>query len=130
MKRFSRAEIVQFSRFILTGVINTAFGFGCFMALLYVGLHYSAALFVGTILGILFNFVTTGHFVFGDRDPRKIPRFVAVYAILYLVNLLWLWVMTGHGFTPEVAGAIALAPMAILSFLMNKTLVFINEKTH
>ena len=129
MKQFSREEIVQFARFIVTGVINTAFGYGCFVSLLYIGLHYSLALFVGTILGVIFNFFSTGHIVFGDRDHRKIPRFVAVYAVLYLVNLLWLRVMTGYGFSPQVAGAIALAPMAILSFVMNKTLVFINEKT-
>lgn len=44
-----------FVKFILVGILNTAFGYGAFALLMYTGLHYSAAVVLSTIAGILFN---------------------------------------------------------------------------
>lgn len=114
-------------RFLATGALNTAFGYCCFVVLIYTGLHYTLAVFIGTILGVIFNFFTTGKLVFDMTDHRRLPRFLGVYAILYVVNVLWLKLMTILGVDLYLGGAIALPPMAGLSYLLNSRLVFHNE---
>lgn len=114
----------QFVRFLLVGVLNTAFGYGCFAALLFVGVHYSVALLASTVLGVLFNFKSTGALVFGSHDNRRIVRFVGTYGVVYLCNLLGIRVLVQAGLTPAVAGAVLLFPAAVLAFALNKKFVF------
>ena len=115
-----------FVRFLLVGGLNTAFGYGCFAIFLFFGLHYSVALFLSTVLGVVFNFKTTGVLVFKSSDNRLIFRFVMVYALVYGVNLAGLALFTSLGVVPYIGGAILVLPMALLAFLMQKKFVFSN----
>jgi len=114
----------RFAKFLVVGVLNTAFGYSIYAALIYLGLHVSVAILIGTILGILFNFRTTGQLVFGSRDNRLFVRFVAVYAILYVLNVAGVEALLLAGVGKYLAGALMLVPMALLAFILNKTLVF------
>lgn len=114
----------QFVRFLLVGVLNTAFGYGCFALLLLLGLHYSFALAISTALGVLFNFKSTGALVFGSRDNRLILRFVGTYVVVYFCNLLGIRLLVQAGLTPAVAGALLVLPAAVLAFALNKRFVF------
>lgn len=67
MSTDSRASEGKADPFLLVGVMNAAFGYGCFAAFLYLGLHYSLALLLATILGVLFNFKSIGALVFGSK---------------------------------------------------------------
>ena len=60
----------RFPQFVLVGILNTAFGYGCFALFIYLGLHYTIAVLLGTCLGILFNFKTLGHLVFKNKQNR------------------------------------------------------------
>ncbi|WP_354004863.1 GtrA family protein [Ramlibacter albus] len=112
------------ARFIVVGGVNTVFGYGCFWLLLYVGLHYSMALLIGTVLGVLFNFKTTGTLVFGSHDNRLIFRFVGSYVFTYFCNLAGLRVLVGAGFSPQVGGLLLILPMAAVSFVILRRFVF------
>ena len=114
----------RFLRFLAVGALNTAFGYACFWLLLFAGLHYSLALLVGTILGVLFNFKTTGALVFGSRSNRLVFRFAAVYGVLYLCNVASLGALVRAGFSPQVGGALLILPMALLAFALNRRFVF------
>lgn len=116
-----------FFRFLLVGLLNTAFGYGCFTLLLYAHLHYSLALFIATILGILFNFKTTGALVFKSSNNILIFRFVLVYAVVYGINLIGVEAFLRLGFTPYLGGAILVFPMAALAFILQKRFVFSND---
>jgi len=118
---------VLFIRFLLAGGLNTAFGYGCFSLLLYIGLHYSVALFIATLLGILFNFKTTGALVFKSSNNFLIWRFLLVYILIYGVNVLGVKAFSLAGITPYLGGAILLLPIATLSFILQKRFVFSNE---
>lgn len=114
----------RFTRYLLVGALNTAFGYGVFVACLWLGMHYALAGAISTALGVLFNFKSTGRLVFGNRGSEKLPHFVAVYAIIYLVNTLAIGVMLKFG-TPEWLGALILIlPSAILSYILNRQFVF------
>lgn len=114
----------RFVKFVCVGIINTLFGYGCFSFLLYIGLHYTLAVLLSTILGVLFNFKSTGILVFRSYDNGRIFRFIACYAMIYLLNIVGMEMLLQSEFTPYVAGAILIVPMAILSFILQKRLVF------
>lgn len=114
----------RFLLFLLVGGLNTAFGYGAFALLYALGLHYAAAAALSTIAGILFNFQTTGRIVFGSRDPALLFRFVAVYAITYVVNVGLLRLTEGGPLGIVAIQAILLLPMAALSFVLQRRLVF------
>jgi putative flippase GtrA len=114
----------QFVRFLLVGVVNSLFGYACFFGLLQAGLHYSAALGIATVLGVLFNFKSTGTVVFRSTNNGLLWRFIASYAVVYLLNLAGLGLLQRVGVSPQLAGAVLLLPAAVLSFVLNKKFVF------
>ena len=114
----------RFVRFLLVGGLNTAFGYGVFVACLWMGIHYALAGAISTALGVLFNFKTTGRLVFSHRGNRKLPYFVAVYATLYLVNTLAIGVMLTFGIPEWLGALILIVPSAILSYILNRQFVF------
>ena len=125
MKRSSK----QFIKFILVGILNTIFGYSVFAFFIFVGLHYSLAVLLSTILGVLFNFKSTGILVFNSRDNKLIFRFVFVYIIIYILNVSGLWFLKNLGFSNMyINGGLLLIPLAILSFLLNKFFVFERRK--
>lgn len=114
----------RFAKFLLVGAINSLFGYGCFALFLYAGLHYALALLLATICGVLFNFKSTGAFVFGSHDNRLIFRFIATYAVIYFINASGVGLFSNIGLTPYVGGAILILPMAVLAYILNKRFVF------
>ena len=115
----------QFVRFIAVGVLNTAFGYGCFALLMWLGLHYTAALLLATVAGVLFNFKTLGKLVFGQKQGgRRLWRFVLTYAVCYGFNLALVKLFLLLGIGAYMGGALALVPVALLSFYLNRTFVF------
>ena len=114
----------RFFRFLVVGVLNTAFGYLMYALLLRFGLHYTAALLLATIAGVLFNFRTTGRLVFGNRDNSLLWRFIGVYALQYLLSIGVLRLLHEAGLNDYLAGAVLMLPMAVLSFILNRALVF------
>lgn len=114
----------QFIRFLFIGGINTLFGYSVYVTGLILGLHFSLAALFANILGVLFNFKTTGRFVFKSRNNALIFRFIGVYIFLYLLNVSLLNLFHLFSFDLKIAGAMTLLPLAILSFLLNKAFVF------
>ena len=110
--------------YLVVGLVNTIVGYGIFALMVYVGLHYSLALLIATVLGILFNFKSTGYFVFKSNNNNLILRFVAVYAIIYVVNVMGLKLLSLLAINIYFSGAILLLPIASLAFLLNKRFVF------
>ncbi|QHI97916.1 GtrA family protein [Xylophilus rhododendri] len=121
---------LEFVRFLFVGVLNSAFGYGCFAALLFLGLHYALAQLLATVCGVLFNFMTTGRLVFGSASPRLLGRFVLVYGVVYGCNVAGLAMLLHFGIGAYAAGALMLVPMAVLSYLLSKFFVFTHAQTH
>jgi putative flippase GtrA len=119
----------QFVRFLAVGAVNTAVGYGLFAAFVAIGLHYSVAVFLSTVLGILFNFQTIGRLVFRAHDPSRILRFFAVYGVTYVLNVAGLRALKEAGVGAYAGGALLLAPMAVVSFLLQRAFVFRREVT-
>lgn len=114
----------QFLLFLVVGGVNTLFGYGCFVALIALQLPDWLAMALSTVMGVLFNFRTTGGIVFQNRDMKKLSRFFAGYAIGYGVNLTSLRLLMALGLNVYVASALLVLPMAVFGFVLNKTWVF------
>ena len=114
----------QFGRFILVGLLNTAFGYGAYALFLYVGMHFAWASLLATVLGILFNFFTTGRIVFRNTNYRRIGRFFLVYGVVYLFNVMGLAIFDHLRIDLYLAGLLLIPPAAVIGYLLNRRFVF------
>lgn len=113
-----------FVKFILVGILNTAFGYGAFALLMYTGLHYPAAVVLSTIAGILFNFKTTGVLVFKNKDNSLIFKFIAVYTLVCITGIIILRLAEIAHINLYFAGLVSTGICAVTAFLLNKNWVF------
>ena len=114
----------QFVRFLVVGVFNTVFGYGLFALFIWFGLAYPVAIALATILGVLFNFQTTGRMVFGNSRAALLWRFAAVYGIIYLLNVAAVALLLHAGINVYLANALAIAPLVAVSFILQRLFVF------
>jgi len=112
----------RFIGFLLAGGINTLFGYGVYSALVLLGSIPHVAVVISTVAGVLFNFLTTSA-VFRSRDVRRLPRFLAVYAVMMGLNILLLDLAMRAGLGPLLAQA-AILPLFALTFLAMRRFVF------
>lgn len=118
----------QFIKFLFVGVLNTFFGYGVFAFFNFIGLHYSLSTLLATILGILFNFKTTGCIVFKNNSNKLIFRFLAVYGFVYFLTIFILSIFIKIGLqNMYINYAIILPFNAVISYLLMKKIVF-NKK--
>jgi len=107
----------RFLRFIGTGALNTAFGYGVFCLGLAAGLGPGQALALQFSLGIPFNYAVHGRLVFGYSGYGRLPAYAAVYLCLYALNLVVLKALVLM-LPAALAQAALILPMAGLSFLV------------
>lgn len=118
----------QFLRFILVGGVNTAFGVGVYCLAIFVGLPYFIATLLSNVLGVCFNFITTGNLVFRNNDPRLIFRFVTAYVIIYFINTVFVKIFILSGLNSYWAGILATPLVALCSYSLLK--YFVYRKNH
>lgn len=114
----------RFLLFILVGVGNTMFGYGIFALFIFMGMHYVLAVLLSTILGVLFNFKSTGGIVFKSHDNRLIFRFFFVYSIIMIINMILLKLSIKLAFNMYLASFVITIPMAFVSYFFQKNFVF------
>jgi hypothetical protein len=119
-----------FIRFLLVGVLNTAFSYLLYASLILIGLKYLMAFSISYVAGVLFNFQTIGRLVFKNKNNKLLFRFVGVYVVIYLLNAEGLRIADALNINIEyktkmlIASAILVVPMAMVSFVLNKLFVF------
>jgi len=114
----------RFVLFCAVGVLNTAFGYAVFAALIFLGLHYALAFLFATCAGIVFNYFSNGWLVFQNTDLSRFPRFVAVYGIIYVSNLVTMELGMAAGLGRYAAGAVSMAFAAVLAYFLQSRFVF------
>ena len=115
---------IQFIKFIIVGVLNTIVGYGIYWAMLQLDFNFTIAALVSTLIGIIFNFFTMGRLVFNSENNALFYKFVFVVIFLYLISIAGISFIHNFDISYEIAGAIILIPRAILSYILNKNVVF------
>jgi len=111
-------------RFLVVGGFNTAFSYAIYVILLYAGLPYALANLCALLLGILFSFRTQGALVFGNRDGSLIWRFAGAWGVIYIFNIGLIGLLMRAGLNAYTAGAVALPFTSVLSYFIQKRVVF------
>ncbi len=119
------ADQRQFVLFLAVGGLNTLVGYAIFAGLVLAGAGPALAAIGSTILGVLFNFGSTGRLVFGSRDPRVLPRFIAVYVVQCAANIGLLRLAAAAGIAALAAEFVILPVLAVASFLLMRRFVFV-----
>lgn len=115
----------RFIRFLLVGLLNTAFGYSVFAFFILIHIHYAIAALLSTVCGVLFNFKTTGKIVFGNHDNSLLLRFFGVYAVTCVLGVLFLKLSTTYQWNVLLAAAVMMPPMAVVSYTLNRLFVFV-----
>jgi putative flippase GtrA len=117
------------ARFVLAGLANTAFGFVVYTAAILAAVPVWGALLAVVLAGVMFNFATIGGYAFRQLSWRKLPAFVLCYALLYLLNLVLIEFLSRRGIGVILAQALVTLPLAALSYVMMRFLVFTGART-
>ena len=120
---------LRFLRFIVTGMVNTAFGYSVYGALVFLGLPYQIALALATVAGVAFNYRTFRHFVFASRGGGRVfAKFIVTYVVVYVLNVFMLGgVLRFLRLDPYLSQLLCLVPAVIISFLLMQIWVFRGE---
>lgn len=113
-----------FFRFLFVGLVNTVFGYSVYVIATFVGLKGLQALIAATVCAVLFNFKTTGHFVFNSKRLDNLFRYFFANAIIFLVNALLLKLLTDCNIGQLLAQAYCLLAIVPFSFFIMKYYVF------
>jgi putative flippase GtrA len=119
-------KIPRLVTYLIVGGLNTAFSYSVYAAILFAGGTYVTAATGSFLIGLVVSFKSHRKFVFANSD-RWFPTFslyVASWAVIYLINITLLGVLVRFGVNSYVAGLLLLLPMAILSYILLRSLVF------
>lgn len=114
----------QFVRYILIGIGNTAFSFGVYSTLLFVGFEYRIASLLALVVGIIFSFITQGTVVFKNVTRMTFAKFVIAWIIIYILNISVIAFLMHFSMNAYLAGAIATLPVTLVSYFIFKLVVF------
>ncbi len=128
----SRIFTPLFIRFILTAILNTAFGLlvnyvflFLFEHLLKVSHAYVVSNLIATIVSILFNFKTYGILVFKNKNNKLLFRFLMVTTFTYLLNIGGIALLEHLGSHNNYLNLTLMAiPVGILNYILNKHFVY------
>lgn len=116
-----RATCKQFLKFLAAGVFNTASALIIYWAALALGAHYWLASGISLVLGIAISFRTHSRFVFVTEG--KFVRFVCVWLVVYVLNILGLRFM--RTYVGDYYAPIVLLPLNVaLSYGLSRVFVF------
>jgi putative flippase GtrA len=114
----------QFLKFGLIGVFNTGWSYLLYALFLYLGMNYGSASLLTIVLSIGIGFLTQGTLVFGGATRRALPRFIAVWVVIYALYLLVVALAQRLGINNYIGGLIATPMVACLSYLLQSRFVF------
>ena len=114
----------QFVRFLFVGALNTVFGYAAYAVAVLLGAAPLPALVAAYLVGVPFNYLTTGRLVFGHAQRGAFLRFVLAYVVVWFFNAALLALAGRLGAGPLAAQALCIPVVAVFSFLLFKLHVF------
>lgn len=119
-------RFAQLVRFYQAALVNTAFGFGTYALLVWLGVNLYVAQVIAQVLGVTFNYFTYSRHVFRDRKGGRLP-FAGAYLTNYLVNLTLLALFDRLTPNDYLAGGAATICASLINYLALKHVVFRKE---
>jgi len=114
----------EFLRYLAVGALNTCFSYSIYALLLWLGLAYFVANMIALVCGIVFSFQMQGRYVFDNTSRRLFPKYMVLWVLIYFCNIALIKLLLVCGFNAYGAGALALPPIVLLSYVLQKYLIF------
>lgn len=116
-------RLTRLVRYYQVAVVNTAFGFGLYAALVALGLNLFVAQIIAHACGVAFNYFTYSRHTFRDAYGSKLA-FGLAYGANYLVNLALLAAFSTVIASPYASGLVATLIASLVNYFVLKNLVF------
>ena len=110
-------------RYYQAGVVNTLFGYGAYAALVALGLNMFLAQVISHLLGMTFNYITYSRYAFRGHSA-SIARFIASYAVNYILSVAVLAAAAAAGLSPYLAGLAAIVVVSAINYFLLAELVY------
>jgi putative flippase GtrA len=117
-------EFWRFVRFLAIGSVNFLFYYTIFTILHLLHVEPVTAVICATVVGVLFNFCTTGRFVFGSGRLYLLPRFIAVYVVQCIANIAMLRMLISLDVPVLAAEALVIGLLAVVTYFALRRFVF------
>lgn len=118
---------IQFLRYAVIGLLLNAALYGAYVLLTHTVMGSRAAMTVTYVSGVLLGFVLNRRITFRYRggNAGALTRYVASYAIGYLINLAALWLLVDHvGIAHEIVQAVVIVTLPVVLFALQRYWVF------
>jgi putative flippase GtrA len=122
--QLSRIPLAELIRYYMAGAVNAAFGYGLFAALVWAGMGMYLAQIIAHVLGVAFNYFTYSRHVFRSTPGAQV-RFVASYAVNYLISLGFLAAGSLFIHSPYLAGLFSIIATSVVNYFVLKKFVFV-----
>lgn len=125
LSRFER----KFVKYLFVGFMNTVFSYVIYAICVTILSRPTLSLAVSYVIGILFNFQTTGRIVFKNKNNTLIFKFFLSYLTTFFINRYFLDMLVSTFHVDKyLSQAILVFPIAIISFMLLKHFVFVESK--
>lgn len=123
----SKGGIVQFIKFGIVGLSNTAIGLGSYYLFLWLGWHYMLANVMSWIISVFNAFYWNSKYVFntGSSWLRALFRTYVSYGFSFVISAVVLYVLVEWcGISDVIAPLLVLVITIPLNFVLNKFWAF------
>jgi putative flippase GtrA len=111
-------------RFLLVGVLNTAFSYAVYALLITIGLPIAWASLSALLIGVVWSFITQGKIVFKKLSKASFFKFVLNWTVIYFLNVELIYKLIQFNMNAYSAAAVATIPVTIISYFSMKYIVF------
>jgi putative flippase GtrA len=118
-------------RFVFVGFINFVLGYGTYALLIYLKNHYLVAQLVSFTLAVTNSYFWNKYFTFKSpgKSRGEVFRFVMVYAVSYVLNMIVLYVCIDKiRLNAYIAGAFTVIISTAVSYVGHKNISFRQHK--
>lgn len=119
---FSKQYLIQFVRYGLIGVLNTALHGVIFFALTAVGFAQAIGNFLAFLVAVTFSFFANARFTFSQRP--SLVKFLKMSAVMAIVSFLCGLIGDTCTINPILTFVVYCAVSYILGFLLSRFFVF------
>jgi len=118
---------IQFLKYATIGLSRSVLGYILYLALTFIGIEHKLAMTLLYINGVAISYFANRKWTFNDNGnlSRSAPRFLLVYGIGYIINLVILLIFVDYlHFPHQLVQPVAIVIVAAFLFTMLKLFVF------
>jgi len=114
----------QFIRYAVVALFNNFLAYLVFVFFVFIGLHYAFALLFSNCISVVLSFLTLSAMVFKHKKKSSILKYLILYICAYIASLALIKLQLFFIHNVYIVAFIAAIITGVLSYLVNKYLIF------